>query len=150
MKKLKEFLMLLIPFAALSTLSVIWFAINTQGGVRYLQLMFADSFFIIALMHTFVPPIIISFIVCLFYKLIVSFMKIKMTRKIDYIILFVLSLIPYRVFIRDFTYGYSIFYLDTDLCMSRREACSFCYAVFGSVRYSTATPFRVSALMRFF
>ena len=68
MKKLKEFLMLLIPFAALSTLSVIWFAINTQGGVRYLQLMLADSFFIIALMHTFVPPIIISFIVCFFYK----------------------------------------------------------------------------------
>ena len=47
MKKIKEFLMLLIPFAALSTLSVIWFAINTQGGVRYLQLMFADLFFII-------------------------------------------------------------------------------------------------------
>ena len=93
MKKIKEFLMLLIPFAALSTLSVIWFAINTQGGVRYLQLMFADSFFIIALMHTFVPSIIISFIVCLFYKLVVSFIKIKMTRKIYYIILFVLSLI---------------------------------------------------------
>lgn len=108
MKKLKEFSMLLIPFAALSTLSVIWFAINTQGGVRYLQLMFADSFFIIALMHTFVSPIIISFIVCLFYKLIVSLMKIKMTRKIDYIILFVLSLIPPVIYILVMTRTFDI------------------------------------------
>ena len=108
MKKLKEFLMLLIPFAALSTLSVIWFAINTQVGIRYLRLMFADSFFIIALKHTFVPPIIISFIVCLFYKIIVSFMKIKMTRKIDYIILFVLSLIPPIIYILVMTRTFDI------------------------------------------
>ena len=100
MKKIKEFLMLLIPFAALSTLSVIWFAINTQGGVRYLQLMFADSFFIIALMHTFVPSIIISFVV--------SFIKIKMTRKIYYIILFVLSLIPPVIYILVITRTFDI------------------------------------------
>ena len=36
---------------------------------------------------------------------------------------------PYRVFIRDFTYGYSIFYLDTVLCMSRRNTCSFAMPV---------------------
>ena len=55
---------------------------------------------------------------------------------------------PYRVFIRDFTYEYSIFYLDTALCTEQAGCLLFCYAGSGSVRYSTATPFRVSALMR--
>ena len=99
MKRIKEFLMFLIPFEALSTLSVIWFAINTQGGVRYLKLMVADPFFIIALMHTFVPSIIMSLFVCLIYKLLVFLFKRKMTRKQNYIILFVLSLIPPVIYI---------------------------------------------------
>lgn len=99
MKKIKEFLMFLIPFAALSTLSVIWFAINTQGGVRYLKLMIADPFFIIALMHTFVPSIIMSLIVCFIYKLLVFLFKRKITRKQNYIILFVLSLVPPVIYI---------------------------------------------------
>lgn len=108
MKKLKEFLMFLIPFAALSTLSVIWFAINTQGGVRYLKLMVADPFFIIALMHTFVPSIIMSLIICLIYKLLVFLFKRKMTRKQNYIFLFVLSLVPPVIYILIMTRNFDI------------------------------------------
>lgn len=108
MKKIKEFLMFLIPFAALSALSVIWFAINTQVGVRYLKLMVADPFFIIALMHTFVPSIIMSLIVCLIYKLLVFLFKRKMTRKQNYIILFVLSLIPPVIYILIMTRTFDI------------------------------------------
>ena len=37
------------------------------------------------------------------------------------------------------------FYSDTVLCTEQVFACSFCYAVFGSVKYLVATPFRVSA-----
>ena len=37
------------------------------------------------------------------------------------------------------------FYFDTVLSWEQVFACSFCYAVFGSVKYSIATPFRVSA-----
>lgn len=108
MKKLKEFLMFLIPFAALSTLSVIWFAINTQGGGRYLKLMVADPFFIIALMHAFVPSIIMSLIVCFIYKLLLFLFKRKMTRKQNYIILFVLSLIPPVIYILIMTRTFDI------------------------------------------
>lgn len=108
MKKLKEFLMFLILFAALSALSVIWFAINTQVGVRYLKLMVADPFFIIALMHTFVPSIIMSLFVCLIYRLLVFLFKRKMTRKQNYIILFVLSLIPPVIYILIMTRTFDI------------------------------------------
>ena len=108
MKKLKEFLMFLIPFAVLSALSVIWFVINIQGGVRYLKLMVADPFFIIALIHTFVPSIIMSLIVCLIYKLLVFLFKREMTRKQNYIILFALSLIPPVIYILIMTRTFDI------------------------------------------
>ena len=41
----------------------------------------------------------------------------------------ILSPAPYRVFIRDFTYEYSIFCLNTVLCMSRRNTFSFAMPV---------------------
>lgn len=108
MKKLKEFLMLLIPFAVLSVLSAIWFAVNTGGGIRYLRLIISESFFAIALVNTFVPCVIISFILCLIYKLIIFLFKIKLTRKRNYIVLFLLSLIVPVVYILILTRTFDI------------------------------------------
>ena len=59
----------------------------------------------------------------------------------------ILSFRPYRVFIRDFTYEYSIFCLDTVLFTEQAECLLFSYAGSSSVRYSTATPLRMAALM---
>ena len=53
----------------------------------------------------------------------------------------VLSPAPYRVFITDFSYGHSIFYV-----LMYEQA--FCLLIFYAlwVTYSTATPLRVSAV----
>ena len=94
MKKFKEFLWFLIPFLCLSFISVICFVLNTSNGAMYFRLMISDPFFIIALVNTFVPSLILSFVVVFIYKIILRFLSKKtVTGRKKHIIVFLVSLI---------------------------------------------------------
>ena len=94
MKKFKEFLWFLIPFLCLSLVSVIYFILNTPNGAGYFRLMISDPFFIIALVNTFVPSLILSFVVVFIYKIILRFLSKKtVTGRKKHIIVFLVSLI---------------------------------------------------------
>ena len=94
MKKFKEFLWFLIPFLCLSFISVIYFVLNTSNGAMYFRLMISDPFFIIALVNTFVPSLILSFVVVFIYKIILRFLSKKtLAGRKKHIILFLVSLI---------------------------------------------------------
>ena len=94
MKKFKEFLWFLIPFLCLSLVSVIYFISNTSNGAMYFRLMISDPFFVIALVNTFVPSFILSFIVVLIYKIALRFLSKKtVTSRKKQIIVFMISLI---------------------------------------------------------
>ena len=93
-KKFKEFLWFLIPFLCLSFISVIYFVLNTSTGAMYFRLMISDPFFIIALVNTFVPSLILSFVVVFIYKIILRFLSKKtVTGRKKHIIVFLVSLI---------------------------------------------------------
>ena len=93
-KKFKEFLWFLIPFLCLSFISVIYFVLNTSNGAMYFRLMISDPFFIIALVNTFVPSLILSFVVVFIYKIILRFLSKKtVTGRKKHIIVFLVSLI---------------------------------------------------------
>ena len=94
MKKFKEFLWFLIPFLCLSLVSVIYFVLSTSNGAMYFRLMIGDPFFIIALVNTFVPSLILSFVVVFIYKIILRFLSKKtVTGRKKHIIVFLVSLI---------------------------------------------------------
>ena len=94
MKKFKEFLWFLIPFLCLSFISVIYFVLNTSNGAMYFRLMISDPFFIIALVNTFVPSLILSLVVVFIYKIILHFLSKKtVTGRKKHIIVFLVSLI---------------------------------------------------------
>ena len=94
MKKFKEFLWFLIPFLCLSFISLIYFVLNTSNGAMYFRLMISDPFFIIALVNTFVPSLILSFVVVFIYKIILRFLSKKtVTGRKKHIIVFLVSLI---------------------------------------------------------
>ena len=94
MKKFKEFLWFLIPFLCLSFISVIYFVLNTPNGAMYFRLMISDPFFIIALVNTFAPSLILSFVVVFIYKIILHFLSKKtVTGRKKHIIVFLVSLI---------------------------------------------------------
>ena len=94
MKKFKEFLWFLIPFLCLSFISIIYFVLNTSNGAMYFRLMISDPFFIIALVNTFVPSLILSFVVVFIYKIILRFLSKKtVTGRKKHIIVFLVSLI---------------------------------------------------------
>ena len=94
MKKFKEFLWFLIPFLCLSFISVIHFVLNTSNGAMYFRLMISDPFFIIALVNTFVPSLILSFVVVFIYKIILRFLSKKtLAGRKKHIIVFLISLI---------------------------------------------------------
>ena len=94
MKKFKEFLCFLIPFLCLSFISVIYFVLSTSNGAMYFRLMISDPFFIIALVNTFVPSLILSFVVVFIYKIILRFLSKKtVTGRKKHIIVFLVSLI---------------------------------------------------------
>ena len=94
MKKFKEFLWFLIPFLCLSFISVIHFVLNTSNGAMYFRLMISDPFFIIALVNTFVPSLILSFVVVFIYKIILRFLSTKtLAGRKKHIIVFLVSLI---------------------------------------------------------
>ena len=94
MKKFKEFLWFLIPFLCLSFISVISFVLNTSNGAMYFRLMISDPFFIIALVNTFVPSLILSFVVVFIYKIILRFLSKKtLAGRKKHIVVFLVSLI---------------------------------------------------------
>ena len=101
MKKEKIFLWFLIPFLSLSAISVMYFILNTTNGLMYFKSMISDPFFIIALVNTFVPSLIISSIIVLIYKIALRFLfrKIVVNRKRNYIFIFLISLIAPVVYI---------------------------------------------------
>ena len=94
MKKFKEFLWFLIPFLCLSFVSVVCFALNTSNGAMYLRLMISDPIFIIALINSFIPSVVLSFVVVLVYKILLRFLfKKTVTNRMRYIYIFLVSLI---------------------------------------------------------
>ena len=94
MKKFKEFLWFLIPFLCLSLVSLIYFILNTPNGAGYFRLMISDPFFVIAIVNTFVPSLILSFVVVLIYKIALCFYcKKTFTSRKNQIIVFLISLI---------------------------------------------------------
>ena len=94
MKKFKELLWFLIPFLCLSFISVIYFVLNTSNGAMYFRLMISDPFFIIALVNTFVPSLILSFVVVFIYKIILRFSSKKtVTGRKKHILVFLVSLV---------------------------------------------------------
>ncbi len=109
MKKFKEFLWFLIPFILLSIISVVFFilqlknadVIGFMGGTQYLKLMISDPFMIIALINTFIPPVIIGAVLCAVYKFITLALrkKLPITRKADYIILLAIGFITSIIYI---------------------------------------------------
>lgn len=113
MKKFKEFLCLLIPFTILSILSIVFFVIQINNadvigymsGAEYLKLMLKDPTFVIALVNSYVPPVIITLIPCAVYKVIAFALRksINITRKPDYIILFAIGFIIPVIYIIAFT-----------------------------------------------
>lgn len=107
MKKFKEFLCFLIPFIVLSILSVIFFVlqyksvdvIGSMSSDEYLKLMIKDPNFAVALVNSYVPPVIIGGVICAVYKAIALLKKINISRKTDYIILFVTGFIASVIYI---------------------------------------------------
>lgn len=94
MKKFKELLWFLIPFLCLSFVSVIYFVLNTSNGAMYFRLMISDPFFIIALLNTFLPSLILSFVIVFIYKISLRFLNKKtVTGRKKHIIIFLISLI---------------------------------------------------------
>lgn len=111
MKKLKELLWFVIPFLFLSGISIVFIIpVNNAfiGVSNYLRLLVNDSLFLKALRNTFILPIILSIIVCLIYKLVSTFIKIQLSRKTEYIILFLLSLVPPIIYMLILTHAFNI------------------------------------------
>ena len=101
MKKFKEILWFIIPFLSLSAITIIYFVLNVGNGVNYLKFMISDPIFIIALVNTFIPPVILSFALALVYKLVLRFVfkKTVKGRKLNFIILYMVSVIAPIVYI---------------------------------------------------
>ena len=94
MKKFKELLWFLIPFLCLTAGSVAYFMCNTPNAAMYFRLLIRDTIFIIALVHTFVPAIILSFVTVVIYKIVLRFWgKRTATVRKKSIIIFLISLI---------------------------------------------------------
>ncbi len=109
MKKLKEFLFFLIPFIILSVFSIIFFimqlknvdVIGFMGSTQYLELMLKDPTFIIALINSYIPPVIIGVVLGAVYKVITFTLRknITITRKLDYIILLAIGFVVPVIYI---------------------------------------------------
>ena len=101
MKKFKEILWFIIPFLSLSAITIIYFVLNVGNGANYLKFMISDPIFIIALVNTFIPPVILSFALVLVYKLVLRFVfkKTVKGRKLNFIILYMVSVIAPIVYI---------------------------------------------------
>lgn len=111
MKKLKELLWFIIPFLFLSgTYTVFLIPANNAfiGISNYSRLLVNDPLFLKALRNTFIPPIILSIIVCLIYILVSSFIKTQLRRKTEYIILFLLSLLTTVIYMLILTHAFNI------------------------------------------
>ncbi len=94
MKKIKELLWFLVPFLCLSFISAIYFVLNTPNGAMYFGLMVKDPFFIIALVNTFVPSVILSLGVVVVYKIALRFCSKKtITGGKKHMLVFLISLI---------------------------------------------------------
>lgn len=111
MKKLKELLWFIIPFLFLSGIYIVFLipANNAFIGIsNYSRLLVNDPLFLKALRNTFIPPIILSIIVCLIYILVSSFIKTQLRRKTEYIILFLLSLLTTVIYMLILTHAFNI------------------------------------------
>ncbi len=109
MKKLKEFLFFLISFIILSVFSIIFFIMQLKnvdvigfiGSTQYLELMLKDPTFIIALINSYIPPVIIGVVLGAVYKVITFTLRknITITRKLDYIILLAIGFVVPVIYI---------------------------------------------------
>ena len=122
MKKFKELLWFLIPFLCLSFISVIYFVLNTSNGAMYFRLMISDPFFIIALVNTFVPSLILSFVVVFIYKIILRFSSKKtVTGRKKHTLVFLVSLPICYIIIMTRTFDFvnnTIFALQTGIIVT--------------------------------
>ncbi|MEE1077333.1 MAG: hypothetical protein UHY68_08765 [Acutalibacteraceae bacterium] len=109
MNKLKEFLYFLIPFLGLGFISVVYFILNTANGASDFKLILSDPFFIITLVSSFIPSIIISLVVVLIYKFSLRFLfKKVITNKKRYIYIFLISIIASILYILIMTKAFDI------------------------------------------
>lgn len=109
MNKLKEFLYFLIPFLGLGFISVVYFILNTANGASDFKLILSDPFFIITLVSSFIPSIIISLVVVLIYKFSLRLLfKKVITNKKRYIYIFLISIIASILYILIMTKAFDI------------------------------------------
>ena len=96
MKRFKEFLIMFIPFLALSILFVLWFVFNISGGffggAHLLELMISP-YLIIALFNTFVIAGIPALLLTGVFAFVFRNKKSVVGRKKYYTYLFLISLI---------------------------------------------------------
>ncbi len=89
MKKLKEFLLLLIPLIILTVLPIVLFVSKQTGTAfvsnsQYLKFILNDGLFWDALFNTYFVPAIISLVVILIFALLCHFIVFLKKRKIFY------------------------------------------------------------------
>ena len=109
MKKAKEFLLFVIAltipivFYFLILLFVDLFAKNPQfvGLVNYINMFIADEYFVKALLHTLIIPIIISFLALIFFAFVTLAIrkKIKSPRLLFYLVGGIISVISTLIFL---------------------------------------------------
>lgn len=109
--KLKELLWFVIPFLLLSGISIACLIPGNTAFIgigQYLRLLINDPLFFQALYNTFVPPIILSVIVCVIYQSVSSLIKIQLRRRTEYVVLFLLSLVSTVIYTLILTHAFHI------------------------------------------
>lgn len=92
MNKLKEFLWFLIPFFCLGVISVLSFILTTENGASFLMSNFDDPFFIIIIIFSFIPAVMLSFVDVIIYRVLLQCVfKKKLANKKIYIHTFLIS-----------------------------------------------------------
>lgn len=103
MKKLKELLCILLPLIILTVIktvySILTFSTSMYSGLYYLRQYLSDPRFWISILYTYLPIVIISYIICILFMLIINKKRPHTTRKTVYLIIFVLSISVPIIFI---------------------------------------------------
>ncbi len=109
MKKVKEFLWFLIPFLSLGIASVISFILTTEYSADDFILMLSNPFSIITIIFSFIPSVILSFVVVIIYKILLKHLfKKSIEDKKKYIYIFLISLIAPVLYIVIMTRAFNI------------------------------------------
>lgn len=109
MNKLKEFLWFLIPFLCLGVISVLYFILTTENGASFLMSNFDDPNFIIIIIFSFIPAVILSLVVVIIYKVLMHFaLKKSIADNKKYIYLLLISIITTVIYLLIMTRTFDI------------------------------------------